>query len=104
MTAMDLTTCDLCKREAIKLTEHHLIPREMGGKNSQTVLLCTTCHKQIHALFTNKELAFYLNTIERLKEDEKVMKYLNWVERQPSTTEFTIKKSKHVRKKHKNRY
>ncbi len=101
MTSMYLSICDLCNRQGVRLTEHHLIPREMGGKNSETALLCTTCHKQIHALYTNKELAFLLNTLERLKDDEKIIKYLKWVEKQSPTTEFTIKKSKHVRKKHK---
>jgi len=101
MTSMYLSICDLCNREGVRLTEHHLIPREMGGKSSETALLCTTCHKQIHALYSNKELAFMLNTLERLKDDEKIIKYLKWVEKQPPTTEFTIKKSKHVRKKHK---
>jgi len=101
MNSLYLTKCDLCDREGVKLTEHHLVPREMGGRKSQTALLCTTCHKQIHALYTNKELAFILNTLEKLKDDEKIAKYLSWVKKQPATTEFIIKKSKHVRKKHK---
>lgn len=101
MSTESLTTCELCKRKGVNLTEHHLTPREAGGKSLPTALLCTTCHKQIHALFTNKELALNLNTLQKLHDDEKIQRYLKWVEKQPVSAEFTIKKSRHVRKKNK---
>jgi len=94
-----LTTCELCKRRGVNLTEHHLTPREAGGRNLPTALLCTTCHKQIHALFTNKYLALNLNTLDKLESNDKIKKYLTWVEKQPPSAEFTIKKSRHVRRK-----
>ena len=75
---MNELVCELCKRSGVpKLTEHHLIPRENGGRDKETVLLCEDCHKQIHALYTNKELAMRLNTLEKLKCDYKIEKYLN---------------------------
>lgn len=96
-----MAICELCERKGVQLTEHHLTPRENGGTKLPTSLLCTTCHKQIHALYTNKELALKLNTLAKLRSDEKIIRYLKWVQKQPSTIEFTIKKSKHVRKKSK---
>ena len=49
--------CELCRREGIKkVTEHHLIPREQGGRYGAIAMLCDDCHRQIHALYTNKEL------------------------------------------------
>ncbi len=92
--------CELCKRVGIpKITEHHLIPRERGGKNKPTVWLCEDCHRQIHALFTNKELAVRLNTLELLENDEKIRRYLKYITKQSPTKKVSIKKSKHVRKK-----
>lgn len=59
--------CELCKREDVpKVTEHHLDPREEWGKNGEVACLCESWHKQIHALYTNKELAIRLNTLDRI--------------------------------------
>ncbi|MBM6861321.1 HNH endonuclease, partial [Clostridium saudiense] len=42
--------CELCKRVGVpKITEHHLVPKERGGKDKPTVCLCEDCHRQIHA-------------------------------------------------------
>lgn len=85
--------CELCKRSGVpKLTEHHLIPREEGGRDKETVLLCEDCHKQIHALYTNKELAMRLNTLEKLKCDYKIEKYLKYVKKAMSIKEAIHKK------------
>lgn len=92
--------CELCKREGImKITEHHLVPKEVGGGKLPVALLCQDCHKQIHALYTNKELAMRLNTIAALEKDERVSRYLKYIKNQPTTKNITIKKSRAVRKK-----
>lgn len=97
---IDGYVCELCRREGVnKLTEHHLIPREQGGRNKATVWLCEDCHKQIHALYTNRELAFRLNTLERLENDEKIRKYLRYIRKHPPTKKVSIKKSRESRKK-----
>lgn len=92
--------CELCKREGIiKITEHHLVPKEVGGGKLPVALLCQDCHKQIHALYTNKELAMRLNTIAALEKDERVARYLRYIKNQPPNKNITIKKSRAVRKK-----
>ena len=91
--------CELCKREVSELTEHHLLPKQRGGKCFNTTLLCKTCHKQIHALYTNRELGARLFSIDRLNNDSKIKKYLNFIKKYPGDTEINIKKSKAVRKK-----
>ena len=92
--------CELCKREGIiKITEHHLIPKEVGGAKLPVALLCQDCHKQIHALYTNKELAMRLNTLQALEKDERVARYLRYIRTQPPTKSITIKKSRAARKK-----
>ncbi len=71
--------CPLCKRNMLlcNLTKHHLVPKSRGGKTTEKI--CRTCHRQLHALFTNKELARELNSVEALKENKDVQKYLSWV-------------------------
>ncbi|SFL90674.1 hypothetical protein SAMN03159341_111179 [Paenibacillus sp. 1_12] len=91
-------TCELCKREQTETTLHHLTPKEYGGSFMPTAELCIVCHKQIHALFTNAELAASLHTLEALQADEQMSRFLRWVRKQPSSTLPRIRKSKHVRK------
>jgi 5-methylcytosine-specific restriction enzyme A len=91
--------CELCERENVDTTIHHLIPREEGGNYGPTANLCIACHKQIHALYTNKELALRLHTIEQLKHDEKFRKFLKWVKKQPATASVKIKKSNERKKR-----
>lgn len=92
--------CELCKREGVpKVTEHHLIPREEGGKNGEVAYLCENCHKQIHALYSNKELAVRLNTLENLENDEKIIKYLKYIKKQPASKKVKVVKSRDIRKR-----
>lgn len=86
--------CELCERAPIELTKHHLIPREEGGKNSKIADLCETCHKQIHNTYTNVELALFLNSITRLRDDDKLKSYLKFIKKQPSTKKIKVKKTK----------
>ncbi|WP_431030337.1 HNH endonuclease [Lysinibacillus sp. LZ02] len=88
--------CALCKRTEVETTEHHLIPREEGGNHGPTAFLCIPCHKNIHALYTNKELAIRLNSIEALKADEKVWKFVKWIRKQPASTLVKTKRSKNT--------
>lgn len=90
--------CELCNRTVSSITKHHLIPLEKGGKKFETLSLCKTCHNQIHALFTNRELAVYYHTLESLKRDQKIIKFLRFIENIPGDSHLVIKKSRHVRK------
>ncbi|MCA0969637.1 HNH endonuclease [Halobacillus litoralis] len=86
-------TCELCKRSPLKTTEHHLIPREFGGVEGPTAWLCGACHRQIHALFTNAELAAFYHTLERLADHPDMIKYLCWVKKQDPEKRITTRKS-----------
>lgn len=93
-------TCELCKREGVpKVTEHHLVPREEGGKDGEVAWLCENCHKQIHALYTNKELAVRLSTLNRLENDDNIIKYLKYIRKQPASKKVKVTRSKNVRNK-----
>ena len=67
--------CMLCERE-MALTKHHLLPRELGGKEEDVILICSDCHRQIHVMYTNRELALRLSSIQALKQDENFAKFL----------------------------
>jgi 5-methylcytosine-specific restriction endonuclease McrA len=84
--------CELCEREGIETTVHHLVPREEGGSKLPTVNLCKACHKQIHVLYANRELAVRLNTVEALKQDENINKFLSWVKKQSPGSSIRVKK------------
>ena len=71
--------CALCQRQVSFVTRHHLIPKEEGGKYSETVPLCQPCHSTIHRHLTNQELALNYNTIQALQQAEPLQKYLKWV-------------------------
>ena len=93
-------TCELCGREDVEVTVHHLTPKEMGGTFMPTADLCIPCHKQIHALFTNEELSANLNTITLLKMNPELHKFIQWIKKQPPTRLPRITKS-NVRKRKK---
>ncbi|WP_166239197.1 HNH endonuclease [Paenibacillus turpanensis] len=92
-----LGVCELCGRENIVTTVHHLTPKERGGTLLPTADFCIACHKQVHALFTNAQLEQGLNTIEALRANEQLSAYLKWIVKQPSSAVPRVKKSKAVR-------
>ena len=94
MTKAGRGSCELCLRDNVDRTIHHLTPREFGGGPEDTSKLCISCHKQIHALYPNAELAIRLNTIEKLQDDPDIKKYLNWIKKQHAGKLQRIKKSR----------
>ena len=76
----------------MRLTYHHLIPREMHdtavkrGWHPEWMLnrvawLCGACHRFVHRVATNEELAKDWWCVERLMEREDVRKWVGWVGR-----------------------
>lgn len=79
-----LLACPLCEREVTLgyTSKHHLIPKSRKGK--ETIRLCLDCHKQLHVLYSPKELQKRLSTIELLKADERVATWIGWISRRTS--------------------
>ncbi len=75
-------TCELCEREVEPLTVHHLIPRQKKGHHGPKINICSACHKQIHTLYDNTRLAQELNSLEKLKKEPQMHKFLSWVSKQ----------------------
>lgn len=73
--------CALCEREVRHVTRHHLIPRSAGGK--EVVDLCIPCHKTLHSFFSNHTLLAELHTLEALRQQPDIARYLKWIRSQP---------------------
>ncbi|MGY3718320.1 HNH endonuclease [Sutcliffiella cohnii] len=97
----EVGVCELCEREKVEITVHHLTPKEMGGTFMPNATLCIPCHKQIHALYTNEHLATELNTISQLKKERKMAAFIKWIRKQPATRIPVIKKSNERKKRKK---
>ena len=81
--------CSLCG-SAHLITFHHLIPKSCHGnkwfkKNftkiemrERGIDVCRKCHSFIHKQFSEKYLGRELNTIEKLKNNEVIAKYVQW--------------------------
>jgi len=84
------THCELCLRDWIPLTYHHLIPRAVQAKalkrgwHTEDVLnsvawLCRACHSFVHGVAGNEELAREWYTVELLAGRMDVQKWVKWV-------------------------
>jgi len=79
------TTCALCRRvvpdERIDdpqvVQEHHLRPERRA--ESPTVMLCRPCHDQVHAVFSNEQLRENYDTIEALRDADRLTDYIEWI-------------------------
>ncbi|MFP4054220.1 MAG: HNH endonuclease [Phycisphaerae bacterium] len=95
--------CEMCGREVIDLTEHHLIPRTRHSNRrnkrdftreevrERLMLVCPPCHKTIHAVLTNKQLEREFNTRESILEREEIRKFVRWVRKQPPYAKVRVK-------------
>jgi len=98
----------LCKRFSARLTRHHLIPRtrhhnKKTRRNStreereQTVLFCSACHKQVHALLSEKELERDYDTAGKIAAHPEIARFLDWVRRQPADKHITVRPARERR-------
>ena len=89
--------CPICNRRIPESQKdaHHLIPKSKGGKSTE--YLHRICHKQIHALFNENELAKILNTAESLRTHSDMQTFINWVKNKPD--DFYERAAKSLRNK-----
>ena len=93
----ELLICPLCDRVIPKSQrdEHHLIPKSHGGR--QTAVLHRICHRQIHAVLTETELARQYNSVEQLKLQTDMADFIKWVRLKPDEFFERVRKSKRLR-------
>ena len=92
-----LEVCELGHREANRFTVHHLVPRARGGKFGPKARLCPTCHRQLHAMFSEATLAKELSSIESLRANPEVSSYLKWARRQQGPASFKVRRANNRR-------
>jgi 5-methylcytosine-specific restriction endonuclease McrA len=96
-------TCAICGREET-LTRHHLIPRtrHSNKKNKrdferelvrQVLGICRSCHSQIHALLSEKELEREYNTVAKLKTHPGVAKFAEWIGSKPAGFKAAVQRA-----------
>jgi 5-methylcytosine-specific restriction protein A len=91
----ETTICELCHRQVNRYTVHHLVPRAKGGRFGPTARLCPTCHRQLHAMFSEATLAQTLYSIDLLRANPQVSSYLRWVRKQKSSASFPVRRANH---------
>jgi hypothetical protein len=89
--------CPLCNRTIpnSQQDEHHLVPKSHGGR--QTIVLHRICHRQIHAVYTETELARQFNTIEQLKLQDNIISFIEWVRLKPDDFYERSRKSRRLK-------
>jgi 5-methylcytosine-specific restriction endonuclease McrA len=97
--------CELCQRDEVDLTRHHLVPRTRhANKRNQRdfaredvrtriAMFCRPCHKMVHALFTEKQLEREFNTLERIAAHPDVGRFVEWIRTKPAGFHSTTRKS-----------
>ena len=103
---MSDTVCALCGRSGLRLTRHHLIPRAMHTKarirkkwdketlRTRSAMVCSGCHKQIHAVLTEKELADSYHSVEALREHPELAKYIRWAQKRNPRGPVTVRRKR----------
>jgi 5-methylcytosine-specific restriction endonuclease McrA len=89
--------CPLCGRPIPKSQQdaHHLLPKSRGGR--ATTLLHRICHRQVHALLSETELARDYASAEALRAHPEVAKFIAWVKTKPP--EFSQRARKSARRR-----
>lgn len=94
--------CPLCGRPIppeARQSVHHLVPKLKGGACGETVLLHAICHNEIHAAFTEAELARDYDTIEKLRAHPRIARFVAWVRgREPTFHSRTAKTTRRLRR------
>ena len=74
--------CALCERPlGTRVEWHHLVPKSQGGR--ETAPVHPICHRTIHALVPNAELARAFADPAALRAREDVTRFLRWIADKP---------------------
>lgn len=92
--------CPLCQRPvpASQQDAHHWVPKSQGG--TRTGVMHRICHRQIHALFTEAELARAYASPEALKAHPAMARFIEWVKTKPDAFFEKSRKSQRLKSRH----
>lgn len=84
--------CELCGIEG-ELTKHHLVPQSVSRSSKYPkslkrdegnfLMVCSECHGQIHALYTNQQLRDLYSSKELLLGSEGFGRFVKWRRKHP---------------------
>lgn len=91
--------CPLCGRPIPpgQRDAHHLVPKSKGGRD--TIDLHRICHRQIHAVLTETELARHYASVPQLLEHPALRSFVEWVRSKPDDFFVRTRKSDRVRRR-----
>lgn len=86
------SACEICERDWVPLSYHHLIPRSTHAKVlkrkwheehmlNRVAWLCIACHRFVHRMASNEELAQKYYTVDKIMEREDAQAWAQWVGR-----------------------
>ena len=89
--------CPLCERQIppSQRDAHHLVPKSKGGRHTE--YLHRICHRQIHALFTETELARQFNSVDTLLAHPDIAVFVAWVKTKPDEFMERTRKSQRLK-------
>ena len=89
--------CPICGRDIPddQAEAHHMVPKSKGG--TETTPLHRICHRQIHALFTEAELARDFFTAEAIIAHPDMQTFIRWVQKKPPGFSDAAKRSRRIR-------
>ena len=79
-----VASCPLCDRPMVagpSLDQHHTVPRSHGGR--ETVTMHKICHRAIHAMLSERELAEGFAGFEALRGHPMLAQFIAWVKKRP---------------------
>lgn len=93
----ELLVCPLCKRPIPESEKdaHHLVPKSKGGRETQ--YLHRICHRQVHALLKEAELAKTYNHVEALLAHPGIARFVTWIKTKPDNFYERTRKSERIR-------
>ena len=78
--------CPICDRALVpgpSVDRHHWRPASHGGRDSS--LIHVVCHRMIHRLFSEADLAAGYDSAAALREHPDMRRFRQWIGRQPDT-------------------
>lgn len=96
--------CELCGRNGVRTTRHHLIPRrthrikrirkrfDRDDRLGRILYVCRPCHSHIHAVLGEKELAEAYNTKTDLLDHPEIAQFAGWIADKPAGFRPTIRR------------
>ncbi len=90
--------CPVCDRDmwkGIYVDRHHFFPKMYGGRETEWVH--KVCHRKIHSIFTEKELAKEYFDPAKVRLHPEIIKFVEWVSKKEP--DFYTKNVTHNRKR-----